>query len=109
MEAEDLFEKARRNTRTYEITWSDGSRQRLTATQVHTGGHTGHGQRSNVIEFMGSMGLANGTGWAGRLLLTGVMSTGPGGIVSVRDVGVEMPFVSVSPQRRRWRGRMRVR
>ena len=109
MEAEDLFEKARRNTHTYEVTWSDGSKRLVTATQVHTGRHTGYGQRSDVIEFMGPMGLPDGTGWAGRLLLTGIMSDGLGGIVSVRDVDVEMPVVSVSPVRRRWRGRMRVR
>jgi hypothetical protein len=98
---EDLSEKVRRHTRTYEITWSDGTRQRLTATRVHTGGRGGY------IEFMGPMGLPDGTGWAGRLLLTGVLSTGPGGIVSVRDVDVAMPFVSAP--RQRWRGRMRVR
>lgn len=104
-----MSEKAHRHARTYEITWSDGTRRRLEATQVHTGRHNRSGHQGNFIEFMGPMGLPDGSGWAGRLLLTGTISTAPGGIVSVRDVDVTMPFVTAPPQRRRWRARVRVR
>lgn len=112
MQSEELLEKARRNTRTYEVTWSDGRKQLVTATQVHTGLQTGYaGQSANVIQFMGPMGNEDGTGWAGRLLLSGVMSTGRGGIVSVRNVGVDMPIVHVErePKRGRWPVRSRAR
>lgn len=77
--------------RTYEITWADGRRERLEATKVQlpVGG--------NGVMFWGP----DGNGWAGRLLLSGVLGAG---IVAVRDVDAGIETVSESRPSARWRG-----
>jgi hypothetical protein len=83
------------NTRTYEVTWDNGKRQRLeevTAVYVSRG-------NSVVVSFYGP--LPEG-GWAGRLLLSAVMGAS---VVAVRDVDADIQTVVAEAQpRSRWRG-----
>lgn len=81
--------------RTYEIVWADGRREELEATRVETHwGDLGRG-RASAVEFWGPLGLPDGTGWCGRLLLVAVVH--PSAVVSIRDIEATRPEFEAEP------------
>jgi hypothetical protein len=77
--------------RTYEVTFVDGRRQRLQATQVNMPRREALTRNTGMVEFYAPIDPEGDTGWCGRLVLAAHLGSV---VVGVRDLDADITEVA---------------